>query len=146
MLFKMLHQKLTLVSILGAIGILLPACANNQFATYTAAGAVFPKAEFVVKGKTRYDQTWIDKTIEAEVAGFSFPRPKPRPAYLDAPAAKPQVVVKPPEKATTPILLPTPKTTAPLVTVAPPPKPSLTQRLRIRIRQLEDKLKHKGGG
>lgn len=137
-----------LVLLLAASGTPLAGCANNQFATYDGAGAAFPKAEFVVKGKTRYDQTWIDKTIEAEVAGFGFPRPKPRPAYLDAPAAKPVVVVKPPpEKKGPAILLPTPRTeAAPVVTAAPPPKPSLTQRLRLRVRELEEKLKHKGGG
>jgi hypothetical protein len=47
------------------------------------AGAAFPRAPYQVLGHTRYDQTWIDKTIEAEVAGFHFARPARRPTSLN---------------------------------------------------------------
>ena len=76
-----------------ALGILLLGCANNNAnrLVYPAGiGTALPKAEYQVLGKSRYDQTWIDKTIEAEVAGFGFDRPKRRPASFDAPAKKKQ--------------------------------------------------------
>lgn len=42
-----------------------------------------------VKGRTAYDQKWINVTTEALVDGFGQPRPKPRSACgLDRPAPK----------------------------------------------------------
>ncbi len=45
--------------------------------------------EYAVKGKTQYDQNWVDRTTERLVAGCNQPRPKARPASLDAPKVKP---------------------------------------------------------
>ena len=57
---------------------------------------------YAVRGKTSYDQGWIDDTTEAIVRGCKMARPKARPASLDAavvaapaPTAKPiQVKLK----------------------------------------------------
>jgi len=54
-----------------------------------------PQAEYQIKGKTRYDQTWIDKTIESEVAGCQWDRPKARPASWDATVVVPPTAVTP---------------------------------------------------
>lgn len=44
---------------------------------------------YAVKGKTAYDDEWIQDTEEALVRGCKQARPKARPASLDAPQAKP---------------------------------------------------------
>ena len=87
---KALSRGLTLALLLAGIGIAFGGCAaNGQFATFGGASPSLPRAEYAVKGKTAYDQDWIDRTIEAEVAGFGIARPAARPASLDAkPAIK----------------------------------------------------------
>lgn len=117
------------VIVAAGLGIPLAGCANNGFVTLQAAGSSFPQAQYQVLGQTKYDQTWIDKTIEAEVVGFNFPRPAKRPASL-APkkpkpcpvCAKPVSVTKPPVTETVP---------------APQPKPEkkkLLQRLKEKLK------------
>jgi hypothetical protein len=59
------------------------------------AGAALPRAEYQILGKTKFDQLWIDKTIEGEVKGFGFKRPLKRPASFDAAPASHSVVLKP---------------------------------------------------
>lgn len=44
--------------------------------------------EYEVKGRTAYDQRWINITTEALVDGFGQPRPKARPKEFDAPRPK----------------------------------------------------------
>ena len=44
--------------------------------------------QYVVKGKTNYDQNWIDETVEGMVSGCGQPRPQRRPASLDAPVKR----------------------------------------------------------
>lgn len=47
--------------------------------------------DYAVLGRTSYDQRWIDVTTEGLVAGCDQPRPKARPASLDArPKAQPK--------------------------------------------------------
>jgi hypothetical protein len=53
---------------------------------------------YVVLGKTRYDQGWIDRTSEAIIVGCKQPRPKARPASLDAPAKTPTPAPVQPKK------------------------------------------------
>lgn len=77
------------VTLVAGVGILLAGCASGKFVTLPAAGQDFPQADYQVLGQTRYDQTWIDKTIEAEVAGFGFKRPAKRPASLAVKKPKP---------------------------------------------------------
>lgn len=89
-------QALRHVTLLVGLGILLAGCALNNFASLQAAGEAFPQAQYQILGKTRYDQKWVDKTIEAEVAGFGFKRPLKRPESLDAKV----VVIKPATPAT----------------------------------------------
>lgn len=84
MQLKRPYRKLRAAIIAAALGIPLAGCASSQFATLKTAGQDFPQAEFQVLGKTKYDQIWIDKTIEAEVAGFGFKRPARRPPGLDS--------------------------------------------------------------
>lgn len=45
---------------------------------------VFEAPPYVVKGRAKYDQNWIDSQVEGGVAAFGWQRPKPRPAPLDA--------------------------------------------------------------
>jgi hypothetical protein len=90
-----------------ALGISLTACAGNadKFGSIKQDAAVsFEAPTYAVKGKTQYDQDWIDGQIEGGVAGLGWERPKPRPPELDMPAkpaAKP-APAKPaaPKKAT----------------------------------------------
>lgn len=39
---------------------------------------------YAVRGKTSYDQEWVDDATESLVRGCKQPRPKARPASLDA--------------------------------------------------------------
>lgn len=121
---------------MGVLGILLAGCASSdKLVSVREVGSAFPHAQYQVLGQTRYDQTWIDKTIEAEVVGFNFPRPARRPASL-APkkpkpcpvCAKPVSVTKPAVTESTP--LPQSKPEA-----APPPKKKLFQRLKERFQK-----------
>ncbi len=47
---------------------------------------VFERPPYAVRGKTPYDQNWVDRQIEGGVAAFGWDRPAPRPPELDAPA------------------------------------------------------------
>jgi hypothetical protein len=79
---------------------LLGCATGNNFANVKEVGSSFPRAQYEVKGKTRYDQIWISETISAEVAGFGFARPQRRPASYDAAPASHTVVVTPAKPAT----------------------------------------------
>ena len=133
-----------LAAILGtlSLGLALGSCAKGEFATISGAGAAFPQAQYQVLGRTKYDQTWIDRTTEAEVAGFGFKRPLRRPASLDASgnhAAPQRRVVAPPVASGVSIAQPG----APAdVTVSRPVKKTLRQRLddlNEKVRKLEGK-------
>lgn len=52
--------------------------------------------QFAVRGKTAYDQGWVNRTTEAIVVGCRQRRPQARPPELDRPAvvAKPAVVAR----------------------------------------------------
>jgi len=41
---------------------------------------VFIPPQFVIEGKTREDQYWIDMNIESGIGGCGWPRPKAKPA------------------------------------------------------------------
>lgn len=107
------------------LGTLLVGCASSNVGTLDA-GAALPRATYQVLGKTRYDQTWIDKTIEGEVAGFGFKRPLRRPASFNANPASHTVVVKPASKPA--ILAPTTPATVTVV----PKKKHWWQKLHLR--------------
>ncbi len=57
---------------------------------------------YAVKGRTTFDQGWIDDTTEALVRGCKQPRPQTRPAELDKEAPKTPGTAKaaPPAPAT----------------------------------------------
>lgn len=57
---------------------------------------VFERPEFVVLGKRRYDQNWIDSNIEGGVGACGWQRPKPRPPILDRPIRRVTVKSAPP--------------------------------------------------
>jgi hypothetical protein len=119
------------------LGLALSSCAPATFATFAGAKASLPHAEYQVLGKTKYDNTWINKTIEAEVAGFGMKRPLRRPPSLDARPAAQRVVVMPAVAPAIPLASPP---APPVVSVAPVKK-SLTQRLRDRVDALNAKVR-----
>lgn len=51
---------------------------------------------YAVRGRTNYDQAWVNKTTEALVDGCNQSRPKARPASFDAPAPKKAVTATKP--------------------------------------------------
>lgn len=70
------------VMLLASSGMLLSACVHDgKFATLSqgACGSL-PRAEYQIRGADTYSQRWADKTVEAEVVGCDFKRPKARPA------------------------------------------------------------------
>lgn len=111
MLFTKPPRALMPATLLAAIGALLAGCATSKLASLAEVGKAFPRAEYQIKGRTAYDQAWIDKTTEAEVAAFGFQRPQQRPAELDQGL---RAVARPSSPA------------------APARKPSLLQRLHLR--------------
>lgn len=68
------------------IVLLVTACSTSPIGSVTGSECKIVRApEYAVKGKTAYDQNWIDDTTVGIVAGCNQPRPKARPASLDAP-------------------------------------------------------------
>ena len=97
-MFVLLRKPSTRALIVASLGISLAACAsNNGVKSLDGAKEAFDAPPYAVKGKTSYDQRWIDGQIEAGVAAFGWQRPKPRPVELDAPKV-----------ATAPVPLPQP--------------------------------------
>jgi hypothetical protein len=98
---------------------------------------IFERPPYVVLGKARYDQDWIDSQIEGGVGGCRWRRPAARPAELDAVAGRKVIatpkkrglfkrirerVIKPAWPAASAPITPTPE--VPAVVVAPePPAP-----------------------
>jgi hypothetical protein len=115
-------------------GTLLQGCASNTVIGTLDAGAALPRATYQVLGKTRYDQLWIDKTIEGEVAGFGFGRPLRRPAGFDAAPASHIAIALP----ATPATFNVPATPA-VVTVVP--KRTWRQRIGAEYQKIKGGIK-----
>lgn len=86
------------------LGTLLTACASRDVIGSVTGGQCDPNIartpEYAVKGRTNYDQNWIDETTEGLVGGCGQPRPKARPTSLDAkPVLKSAPAPKPAPKA-----------------------------------------------
>lgn len=66
---------------------LLCGCASKPTIGSVAGGEckITHTPSYVVKGKTSYDQEWIDDTTAALIVGCRQPRPKARPASIDNP-------------------------------------------------------------
>ena len=135
----------TLMAALAALA--LGGCAGIPQLGSIAGGEskVFTAPEYVVLGKTQWDQDWIDGNIEAGIGGFGWKRPKPRPASFDRlpppravapvknksfiarvrarltpkPKPKPAEVATPPEAPIATVAPPE----APVAVIAPPPPP-----------------------
>lgn len=73
-------------SIIALAGIaFLAGCAKSPVGSVAGGECkIVSTPAFAVKGKTTYDQEWVDDTTEAIVRGCAQPRPKARPAELDA--------------------------------------------------------------
>lgn len=71
---------------------LLGACASKPLGGSIAGSickGIIERPEYAVKGATRYDQDWIDPTIESAGGACHWAPPAPRPPELDAqPAPK----------------------------------------------------------
>lgn len=124
--------------------VLLTACAGTNRPESVSGGEcrLSDPPPYVVLGAKKYDQGWIDETIEAHVAACNWPRPKARPAALDAngqavapaPAKKRPGIIRrikdsvkkhvgiwPPVTAAPPA--PPPAAAPPIAPPAPPPDP-----------------------
>lgn len=80
--------------------VLLTGCASQGAGSLTGTvtgSRNLHTPEYQVRGRTAYDQRWINQTTEALVVGFGQPRPKARPASFDAPrqAGAPKAKVTP---------------------------------------------------
>lgn len=66
--------------------LLLTGCASPPIGSVAGGECKLVSApSYAVKGKTSYDQEWVDDTTEALVRGCKQPRPKARPASIDNP-------------------------------------------------------------
>ena len=77
---------------------MLAGCAGTNRPASVLGGEchVFERPQYVVLGKTRYDQRFVDTVVESGVGACGWERPAPRPASLNAaPGAKPAPVVAP---------------------------------------------------
>ena len=84
-MFVLLRKLSTRALIVASLGISLPGCVSNDtIRSLDGAKEAFEAPPYVVKGKTSYDQRWIDGQVEAGVAALGWSRPKPRPVELDA--------------------------------------------------------------
>lgn len=90
-----------LVFVLALVVVLvLGGCAHAPGPTSIAGGECkfLERPAYAVRGAQRYDQDWIDSTVEGGVGACHWPRPAPRPASLDAQIpvkAKPAAQKKP---------------------------------------------------
>lgn len=83
-----------------ALGLALAGCATAPVGSVSGGECrIVRTPEYAVKGRTGYDQIWINRTTEALVDGCRQPRPKARPASLDAkPKPKPKPAPQPKKK------------------------------------------------
>jgi hypothetical protein len=72
---------------------------------------IFDAPQYAVRGKTGYDQDWIDGNVEAGVGGCGWKRPAARPPELDA----------------------RPKAATPVSHSKPKKKPSFLARVKARV-------------
>jgi hypothetical protein len=88
------------IVIAAGLALLLAGCASDKILTSIPGGEskVFERPPYVVLGKTRYDQNWIDSQVEGGVAAFGWPRPAPRPPQLDAKPGQKIVAAAPKKK------------------------------------------------
>lgn len=80
--------------------VVLTGCAGTNLPGSVVGGEcrAFDKSlapKYAVRGKTRYDQDWIDPIVETGVAGCNWPRPVKRPPELDARRTAPVAQAKP---------------------------------------------------
>lgn len=82
------------IALLMLTSLFLAGC-GHTFSGSVAGGEskVFEPPPYVVKGKTRYDQDWVDSQIEGGVAAFGWKRPAPRPPELDAAPTRARKIV-----------------------------------------------------
>ncbi len=80
------------------LGTLLAGCATNKASVGSTRGGecrIVHTPKYAVKGRTSYDQNWVDDTTERLVGGCDQPRPAARPPELDRVARRPVVVAPP---------------------------------------------------
>jgi hypothetical protein len=81
----------------------LAGCAGTSLPASVTGGEcrVFPRPEYAVRGKTKYDQNWVDDTVESGVGGCKWQRPAARPPALDAAPSvgRPAVAAVPQKRA-----------------------------------------------
>jgi hypothetical protein len=79
---------------------MIAGCAGGRLPASVSKGTckIIPQAEYEILGQTRHDQRWIDETIEGEIGGCGFKRPKPRPTSWDVVIRSPIVVQQVPKK------------------------------------------------
>ena len=76
----------------------MTACAGTQLpGSVSGECRLVHTPTYAVRGKTKYDQNYVDEITEKLVAGCGQPRPRVRPASFDQVpiAAKPVIVSKP---------------------------------------------------
>lgn len=89
------------IIILGMSAFLLAGCMTTGPSSVKGGECrIFERPEYAVRGKTRYDQDWVDGNIEAGVGGCGWRRPKTRPASFDATPAQRKATAPPPKKKT----------------------------------------------
>lgn len=94
-----------------AVGLVLGGCATGPTSVKGSECKVFERPQYVILGKTSYDQDWVDRQIEGGVGACKWARPAKRPASLDA--AAPTVVSSIPVK-----------------------RPSFAQRVKARVKKV----------
>jgi hypothetical protein len=72
-----------------SLTVALAGCAGTSLPASVTGGEckVFPRPEYAVRGKTLYDQNWVDDTVESGVGACQWQRPAARPPALDGPEA-----------------------------------------------------------
>ena len=91
----------------------LAGCAGTKLPASVAGGEcrIFEAPPYEVRGKTTYDQDYIDGNVEAGIGGCGWKRPAARPPGLDA----------------------RPKANKPAVHKAPKKKPGFLARVKARV-------------
>ena len=82
-----------------ALALALAACGTSPKGSVLGSeGGALKGPEFAIRGKTEFDQRWIDETTEAGIEALGWKRPAPRPAEWDKPLARNVVAPAPVKK------------------------------------------------
>ncbi len=126
--------QLVRVCLVGLIAAFLAGCAGEAPVGSVVGGEcrLVSTPQYAVKGKTNYDQRWVNVTTESLVRGCGQARPAARPASFDQPVTAATEALPPPRTARSTVKRkPVARSASPMV-ITPKPKPTVKPSTKKR--------------